>query len=236
MKEAYSLRPSASSLNLTCHILIARRSTLHAHWRVGQRVQAGFGDRAFALQAATEGACFDPLQRQFDHLEGVFLLYTSEPFSLLGVSMGGILAIELNKILKPEKVILVSSIKNKGERPMSSKIAKALSLYPLISGYAFKMIAYFTVTFFGLMQKDHSDLFKTMLRESDSSFMRWALIKVITWDSTETFDNVVHIHGDKDLVFPMKNFDNIIKVRGGNHFMIANRYAEVNAHIQEALG
>ncbi|PCH93558.1 MAG: hypothetical protein COB85_06820 [Bacteroidetes bacterium] len=164
------------------------------------------------------------------------LIDTSEPFSLLGVSMGGILAIELNKILKPEKVILVSSIKNKGERPMSSKIAKALSLYPLISGYAFKMIAYFTVTFFGLMQKDHSDLFKTMLRESDSSFMRWALIKVITWDSTETFDNVVHIHGDKDLVFPMKNFDNIIKVRGGNHFMIANRYAEVNAHIQEALG
>ena len=161
---------------------------------------------------------------------------TSEPFSILGVSMGGILAIELNKILKPEKVVLISSIKNKYERPWTSKVAKALNLYPLISGFAFKAIAYWTVSVFGLMIKEHSDLFKVMLKEADSSFMRWALIQVIVWDSTEEFDNVVHIHGDKDVVFPMKSFDNMIRIRRGNHFMIANRYEEVNAHVLEALG
>ena len=163
------------------------------------------------------------------------LIDTSQPFSLLGVSMGGILAIELNKILKPEKVVLVSSIKNKYERPWTSKVAKALRLYPLISGFAFKAIASWTVSVFGLMNKEHSDLFKLMLKEADSSFMRWALIRVIVWDSTEEFDNVVHIHGDKDVVFPMRSFDNIIRIRGGNHFMIANRYEEVNAHVLEAL-
>ena len=86
------------------------------------------------------------------------------------------------------------------------------------------------------MKKEHSELFKTMLLDADSSFLRWALIKVTTWDNTEAFDNVIHIHGDRDIVFPMRSFDNIIKIRGGNHFMIANRYEEVNAHVLEALG
>jgi len=164
------------------------------------------------------------------------LIDESEPFSIIGVSMGGILAIELNKILKPEKVILISSIKNKYERPCTSRVARAFGLYPLISGLAFKAIAYWTVSAFKLMKKEHSELFKTMLLDADASFLRWALIKVTTWDNTEEFDNVIHIHGDRDMVFPRRSFDNVIKIRGGNHFMIANRYEEVNAHVLEALG
>ena len=163
------------------------------------------------------------------------LIDTSQPFSILGVSMGGILAIELNKIIKPEKVILISSIKNKNERPCTSKIAKALHLYPFISGFAFKAITYVVVSLFGLMKKEHSDLFKTMLKDADPGFMRWALIRLIVWDNTEEFDNVIHIHGDSDAVFPMRSFDNTIRIKGGNHFMIANRYDEVNTLIREAL-
>ncbi|MCB0541677.1 MAG: alpha/beta hydrolase, partial [Bacteroidetes bacterium] len=39
----------------------------------------------------------------------------SQPFVLIGVSFGGIVAIELSKILKPEAVIIISSICNDKE-------------------------------------------------------------------------------------------------------------------------
>src|SRR5438046_2594666 len=42
---------------------------------------------------------------------------TTKPFVLLGVSLGGMICVELSEILKPEKTILISSAKNRNELP-----------------------------------------------------------------------------------------------------------------------
>ena len=42
---------------------------------------------------------------------------TSEKFSLIGVSLGGMICTELTDVLKPEKVILISSAKCAAELP-----------------------------------------------------------------------------------------------------------------------
>src|SRR3989442_4959241 len=42
---------------------------------------------------------------------------TTTPFSLIGVSFGGMIAVELAHIIKPQKVILISSAKGQTEIP-----------------------------------------------------------------------------------------------------------------------
>ena len=47
---------------------------------------------------------------------------TEEPFGILGVSFGGMLAVEMSKFLNPEKLILVSSAKSYKELPIIVRV------------------------------------------------------------------------------------------------------------------
>ena len=42
---------------------------------------------------------------------------TSRRFSIIGVSLGGMLAVEMSKYLQPEEVILIASAKTRDELP-----------------------------------------------------------------------------------------------------------------------
>jgi esterase/lipase len=46
---------------------------------------------------------------------------TTKPFSLMGVSMGGMVCSELADILNPEKVVIISSAKTSNELPAMFK-------------------------------------------------------------------------------------------------------------------
>ena len=54
---------------------------------------------------------------------------TKEDFILIGVSFGGMIAVELGKIINPEKIILISSAETKNElRSIYGLFGKTLSL------------------------------------------------------------------------------------------------------------
>ncbi|MBL4736368.1 MAG: alpha/beta hydrolase [Flavobacteriales bacterium] len=159
-----------------------------------------------------------------------------EPYSIVGCSMGGIVAIEMRKFLNPEKVVLISSLKTRFEKSWASKLANKFKLYYLLSGMVFKWAAVGRRVLFGKLSDSDEKLFDSMLRGADPFFMKWGLHRVITWDNEEEFSNVIHIHGDRDLVFPFSNIKNAIRVSGGSHLMIINRAEEVNKHLVAALG
>lgn len=69
---------------------------------------------------------------------------------LIGVSFGGIVAIELSKILTFSKVIIISSIKNKKEFTFYFKIAGKLGLDYLIPGKLMKRPNRFANYLFGI--------------------------------------------------------------------------------------
>ena len=160
----------------------------------------------------------------------------SEPYSIVGCSMGGIIAIEMRKFLNPEKVVLISSLKTKHEKSWMSKFANTFKLYYLLSGYVFKWASIWRRMFFGKLEAEEEKLFDSMLRDSDPFFMKWGLHRIITWDNEEEFSNVVHIHGDEDSVFPIGNIKNSIQIAKGSHLMIITQAEEVNVHLAEALG
>ena len=47
--------------------------------------------------------------------------------------------------------------------------------------------------------------------------------------------NLVHIHGDKDLIFPIENIIDSIVVKGGTHIMILNKYKWMNENLPKLI-
>jgi hypothetical protein len=58
---------------------------------------------------------------------------------------------------------------------------------------------------------------------------------MVLWDCDEVNKNLVHIHGDKDEIFPIKNISNCIKVKNGTHIMILNRFRWFNKYLPEII-
>ena len=43
--------------------------------------------------------------------------------------------------------------------------------------------------------------------------------------------NLIHIHGNKDIIFPIENINDCIVVEGGTHIMILNKYKWLNENL-----
>jgi len=47
----------------------------------------------------------------------------------------------------------------------------------------------------------------------------------VNWDKTEISNNIIHIHGEKDTVFPIKNLSHpFIKIKGGHAAIITQAH------------
>ena len=154
---------------------------------------------------------------------------------VIGTSLGGILAIEISKIVRLNKVVIISSIKTSGEAPGYFKLFRNLPVFKLLPGKIFTSVGFIIKPIFGKMTDADAWLLNDMIKNSSPVFMKWAMGAVLKWESNEFLPNVYHIHGDKDLVFPYKNINNAILVKGGTHIMVYNRPKEINKLIKNIL-
>lgn len=162
---------------------------------------------------------------------------TSEPFILIGTSLGGILSMEIARILSPARVILISSVKHRGELPLWIRAMKYLRLHKLLSGKRF--IAFSKSNIRILITKRDTrvaQLLMDMHEDADPDFVEWAINEVIQWDGGADYrSDVIHIHGTRDRLFPFSNLKEAIAIPGGSHVMGCTQPADVNAAILNAL-
>lgn len=158
-----------------------------------------------------------------------------EPFAVLGVSMGGMVATELGNMLNPDHVILVSSSKSWDEFPPKIKWAKGTGVYRLFGGKSLQWMSTRMKKVLGPKGKASLEICRTMTLESDPDFMKKGTRAILNWRNTKWSDKTTHIHGDEDWTLPLKyvNADHIIK--GGTHFMIHDRGKEISTLVQEIL-
>lgn len=155
---------------------------------------------------------------------------------VIGVSLGGILAVEIAKKIRLKKIILISSIKTDSEAPWYFKLFRNVPVYKGIPGNFMTRVGFMVRPVFGKMMPDDLDLFKSMLRNSSPVFMKWAMHAVLQWRNNIIPPNLYHIIGDKDQVFPpgyIKNPTAVIK--GGTHIMVFDRAAEINELLADIL-
>lgn len=154
---------------------------------------------------------------------------------LIGVSFGGILVQEMAQFLNLRKLIIVSSVKSNKELPLRMKIAKTTKAYKLMPTGLLQDVEKLVKYAFGDVMKRKLKLYEQFLHMRNKVYLDWAIGQVICWDRVKIDPNVIHIHGDADEVFPVKNIKKYINVKGGTHIMILNRFRWFNQHLPKII-
>jgi len=155
---------------------------------------------------------------------------------LLGVSFGGILVQEMSRFIATKKVVVISSVLHEKEFPYRMRFAKRTKVYKLLPTSLFSDVDKLVKYAFGETIKGRAELYKKYLSVSDEKYLTWAIEQIVNWKQTQKLANVVHIHGNRDKVFPVENIKgDVIRVKNGTHIMIINKYKWFNENLPELL-
>ena len=150
---------------------------------------------------------------------------------LLGVSFGGMLVQEMAKCIPVQKVIVVSAVTNKHELPKRMLFAKYTKVHKLLPTGLVNNVELLAKYAFGETVTKRLHLYEQYLSVRDKYYIDWAIDQIVNWDQEETPPNIVHIHGEKDTVFPMTHIKDCIPVKNGTHTMIIHRAKWFNEHL-----
>lgn len=155
---------------------------------------------------------------------------------LVGVSFGGILVQEMKPFVNPKKVIIISSVKSNLEFPSRFKIAKTTKAYKLLPTQLLENLDNLAkFTFGSSVIKQRLKLYEKFLSVRDKQYLDWAIEQIINWKRTELDPEVIHIHGDKDEVFPIRHIKNPIVIKGGTHIMILTKYRWLSDNLPKIM-
>lgn len=155
---------------------------------------------------------------------------------IIGVSFGGILVQEISKIISVRKTIIISSVKSSKEFPTTFKLAKLTYIYKIFPTTILQNIeSYIPDSINNKYLKGRKGLYKKYLSVRDKLYLEWSIEQVVLWDRAEPDPDVIHIHGSKDEVFPIKYIPNCIVVEGGTHIMVINRFRWFNEKLPDLI-
>ena len=153
---------------------------------------------------------------------------------LIGVSFGGTMAIELGKLIQVKQIILISSVETKWDLPFYYRMVGWWKLNKLIPSPFFKTVNAITFWFFGIDTNEEKALLRAMIKDTDNTFLRWAIHQIVNLKNEVHLDNVVSIHGTSDRLLPHRDAD--FKIENGGHLMIINKASEISKVIKRVIG
>jgi hypothetical protein len=204
----------------------------------------GADERLFARLKWDEGTMVNSLKwiepRDHERIEDYALrmaqqVDTSKPFVLAGVSLGGIISIEMAKHINPHKIIIISSIKTKKEKPPYFFVGYLFKNTVFISEKRKLMLKILVRVFFGNMSRRSFNVFRDMLVKTGEKQIKWAQNAIVGWNNTQQFENLVHIHGTADLVFPTLFLKKYIPIEGGTHYMVISKSREISRLLNDII-
>ena len=154
---------------------------------------------------------------------------------LLGVSFGGVLVQEMAKHLNPACVVIISSIKNANELPLPMRMARKTNAHKLLPTQWIKNLDALTLFAFGKGIQKRLSLYQKYLSERDPDYLNWAIDSLVHWDQKKTMENIIHIHGIDDTVFPIKNITPPFHKIEGGHAIIITQAKWLNQELPKLL-
>lgn len=154
---------------------------------------------------------------------------------LLGVSFGGILIQEIAKHIDYESLIVVSSVKTQAELPSKMLLARYTKIHKLLPLSLIDTMEYWKgFSFFENLSR-RIEFYERYIGMRSPFYLDWAIDKIVHWQQSTPLPRTIHIHGDCDRVFPIKNIQNAVIVPNGTHIMIINRYKWFNEQLPSLI-
>lgn len=183
--------------------------------------------------APNKGESFDSyLDRMAEQIKDKSL-----PIVYIGHSMGGVGVQELHRRVPAQQSFILSSMKAAKEKSSLSIILKIFPIYWLVvSKWMTLKTFWIWGRWFGYRTPEAKALFKEMVQCHSNYYFRWAISRLLKWEKTpNSSENLVHIQGDKDKIFPIRKMQNVIAIKGGTHTMAFNKAEEITAIINQHL-
>jgi pimeloyl-ACP methyl ester carboxylesterase len=142
---------------------------------------------------------------------------------IIGLSFGGIIAVEVSRQIAVKKMVLISSVRTKDELNKVQFFFIRLGLYRIIPGSLIKRTNFLTYRYFGARSVNDKNALTHLLQETDVSFFRWALKSIAHWNNKEAPERTIQIHGTADRVIVSRLVHPDYRIKGGGHLMVFNR-------------
>ncbi|HEY2726092.1 MAG TPA: alpha/beta hydrolase [Parafilimonas sp.] len=154
---------------------------------------------------------------------------------IFGLSLGGMIAVEIAKSSPSAKVIIISSAKTKKEIPFYWKAFKYMPLYKILPEWSVKQNSLVRNYFIGAKNNAAKHYIKHVAKHSDIKFYRWAIENIITWKNETVPSNIIHIHGTNDKLLPYKFLKADIPVNNGGPLMVIENAEEISALMKNII-
>lgn len=155
--------------------------------------------------------------------------------ALVGVSFGGIVAQEIARQIPVRKLIIISSVKSTAELPRKMLFARYTHVHKLLpTGLAanIKILAKYA---FGETLTKRLQLYEKYLSVRDKRYLDWAIDQIVNWRQEKPLPGTIHIHGEKDPVFPVQYLSEYISIPNATHIAILNKYKWFNENLPRLL-
>ena len=159
----------------------------------------------------------------------------TQPFALVGLSFGGIMSIEIDKLINAKKIILISSVSHRKELPWYFKLSSVLRVHKLGFAHSIKHNERLMFWFFGTQSNKLKAYLKEMIDGVSEYYLKWSMHQIVNWKQEHKPPNVFHIHGTLDKIFPIGNIQADKIIVKGSHFMVVTHGKQISEEINASL-
>jgi pimeloyl-ACP methyl ester carboxylesterase len=159
---------------------------------------------------------------------------------LVGSSMGGMVAVEMSKIVNPLATVLVSAPVGRHEFPQILKTFDAIRLHKALTPKQIPLISGLADLFMGFKTPEQRALFYDMLKGNGTDFLHFSVGAVLGWKNTEPpAGRFIQILGSQDKLFKASKINGHHVIEGSGHFTAFEKAREVcdiiNEYIREKI-
>jgi pimeloyl-ACP methyl ester carboxylesterase len=157
-----------------------------------------------------------------------------EPFALIGLSFGGMLATEIAKVYQPAVTILISSVPVSKELPGYFRMAGKMRLHKIVPVSLLKSSSLAKRLFTREKNKDKK-LLREIILESNAGLIRWSVDAIMNWRNEIVPQPVWHIHGTRDEILPVRFTNPTHTIPKHGHMLVMTAAGKVNELLAKAL-
>lgn len=153
-------------------------------------------------------------------------------FHLLGYSFGGVLVQEIAKYKKPDKLVILGSIRRSREKSTLMNVAQFFKVTHILPTCFFNPNSAGVYFFFRKVLDPKNPHLLRYFAVKNPYYIQWCIQKMVDW-KPENLPESIQILGERDIVFPVRKCTPEYIIRGATHLFPITKHREVSRILED---